>query len=234
MIQKIKLATLSILVAVLLLVAACPNGSDPFFIAKTTVTGTRATVSLVDFAFAKANQLKMEKCTEDICIKVDPDKGIKYKACMIEDPSTKTEYQACYKGMKNALVIWGKAKDITLVTADAVARAIQLLERIEAAKKSKDPKELEAACKEVDPTQGVEYQKCLKGEKLSLTDWLVIIKSGLCIAAKALKFMPVEYDTYVKPIIALFESYGCSNKITLTRDEAKNLIASIRKHFGTA
>lgn len=188
---------------------ACPKQQDPFFVAKTTIAGARAAITLTDVGFAKAAQVKSAQCADSICIKVDPDKGDRYKACMLEDQGTKPEYQTCYKGMKEATAAWEKGKVVGVATCNAADDAVKLAQKIYIAKQSGNPEALAKACSEVDPTKGAAYEACLKGDPVGLLDWLAIIKSGLCVAAKALAFVPAAYDVYTKPVVALFESYGC-------------------------
>jgi len=197
--------------AVLCTLTACPKQSDPFFVAKTTIAGARTAITLTDFAFAKAVEIKSAQCTDAVCIKVDPDKGTKYKECMIQDHSANADYQVCFKTMKNVIGYWDKGKALATTGCNTADEAVKLAQKIDAAKKAGNQEELAKACAEVDPTKGAEYEKCMKGEPVALLDYLAIIKSAMCSASKALAFMPESFSPYLKSLTALFDSYGCKN-----------------------
>ena len=221
--------TVTMFILTLTLVSGCPVTSDPFFIAKTTVAGARFATDMVDLGFATANSTAQKNCNNTLCIKLDPDKGIKYNACMGEDHATDATYQTCYKPMRDVMTIWAKSKDIANSVWKATDAAILLSEKLKAAKVSGDPEQLKKVCEEIDPSKGVEYNNCLQGKKVTATDWYEILKVGACVVAKSLAFVPKEYEKYVKPIIAILERYGCS-KISsrLTSQEATQLYSAIK------
>ena len=205
--MKKGISSYVVAVIAMILLVACPKKQDPFFIAETTVVGVRTAVTLTDLAFAKAHQVRDQSCDAIVCAKIDPDKGEKYKACMAEDHATNTEYKACMKKITDAEALWDKISKTILATLSASTELIAILKKIEAAKVSQNAEDLEAACSKYDPTKGEKYKKCMSGETVGLADWLILLKSGLCVASKGLVFMPAEYDPYVKPVRAVLDSY---------------------------
>jgi hypothetical protein len=189
---------------------ACPQTTDPYQVARSTITIVRTTATVAHSAFMAADSAKQRECSNVVCIKLDPDKGNKYTTCMGEPHDADPTFALCYKKMKDARILVDKSFALSNAMCNESTEAVNLAEQL--AKIKDDKAKLEIVCAKLDPTKGTEYAKCIDGLPVEKADWNKVLIVGACVAYHALDFVPVEYAKYITPVRAVLNSFGGCTK----------------------
>jgi len=189
---------------------ACPTTSDPYQVARSTITVVRTTTVVAHTAFLMASTEQQRVCNHTVCIKLDPDKGIKYNECMGQPHDTDVTYITCYKKMGDAKLLVDKSYTLAIALCNEAAEAVTLAQQL--AQIKNDKTKLEEVCAKVDPTKGEEYKKCIAGQPIAKADWYAVLQGGACVVYHALDFVPVEYAKYTTPVRAVMNSFGGCTK----------------------
>ncbi len=103
-------------------IVALSGCTDKFLAARISVNSGRAAISMADIGVDVADNSIKQSCTSNICLKIDPTHGQKYKECMNVDHTQEQAWKDCYSKFLSFKTKWPQIKktaDSAFNTAEA-------------------------------------------------------------------------------------------------------------------